>query len=297
MRLAFFNDFNLGVMRGSEIVNVQEALHEIRYNSPQELIEQVIINFEDLRPRFAEIIGKGKGIPIAQVKLRPPVPRPRKLLCAVRNYREHGQIPAQEQDFFLKSPSSIIGDRDTIELPQANATIFHHEAELAVVIGKTTSEVTKERAMESVFGYVPFIDVSARGLMPGGRRSFFLMKSWDTFGPMGPFLVTADEIPDPQNLHVQLRVNDALRQDFNTSDMGHSVSEIIEFLSSVTTLEPGDVIATGTNHQGLGALQDDDEVVMEIEGLGTLTVYVKDPLKRDWPRGIDEEMARRVRGQ
>ncbi len=297
MRLVFFNDYVLGVVRGQEVVGVQDSLEGLHYNTPQQLIEQVIVNFEELAPRFQEAIRKGKGLPMAQARLRPPVPRPQKLLCAVGNYLEHGQQSPQAQDFFLKSPSSVIGDRDTVELPSARASIFHHEAELAVVVGKTTTKVSRDQAMASVFGYVPFIDVSARGLNPEGRLSFFMMKSWDTFGPMGPALVTADEIPDPHNLQVRLWVNNALRQDYNTSDMAHPIPEIIEFLSSVVTLEPGDVIATGTNHQGLGALQDGDTMVMEIEGLGTITVYVRDPLKREWPRGVDGEIAARESGQ
>ena len=294
MRLAFFNDFRLGVVREKEVVNVEESLKGLVYGNPQELMERVIVNFQDLKPQFERIAKKGKGIPISQVRLRPPVPRPSKLLCAVASYREFGQLPPLEQDFFLKSPSCIIGDRDTVELPPAKASIFHHEAELGLVIGKTTSKVGQDKAMASIFGYVPFIDVSARGLMPRGRLSFFMMKSWDTFGPMGPYLVTADEVPDPHNLKVRLWVSGELRHDFNTSDMGHPLPEVIEFLSSVVTLEPGDVVATGTNHQGLGALQDGDEVVMEIEGMGKLTVHVNDPQKRQWPRGIDHEAGRRV---
>ena len=295
--MVFFNDYVLGVVRDQEVVSVEDSLEGLNYNTPQQFIEQVIVNFEELGPRFQEASSKSKGIPISQVRLRPPVPRPQKLICAVGNYREYGQRPPQEQDFFLKAPSSVIGDRDMVELPPAKATIFHHEAELAVVIGKTLSKVSRDQAMAGVFGYVPLIDVSARGLTPSGRLSFFMGKSWDTFGPMGPTLVTADEVPDPQNLRVRLWVNDKLRQDYNTDDMAHPISEIIEFVSSVVTLEPGDVIACGTNHQGLGALQDGDVVVMEVESLGTLTVYVKDALKREWPRGIDEETAARIRGQ
>ncbi len=108
--------------------------------------------------------------------------------------------------------------------------------------------------------------------------------------------MTTDEVPDPQNLRVTLSVNGELRQDYSTSDMEYSVVEILAFISSYMTLVPGDVIMCGTNHQGLGALQDSDHVVMTVERIGTLEVTVRDPLKREWPRGVDQEMAARARG-
>lgn len=295
MKFVFFNNYSLGLVRGGEIVGLHEITDKLSFSNPQDLLQQIILNFEELRPKFQEIIAGEKGTPLAQVNIKAPVPYPGKLLCAVRNYKEDGQIPPQEQDFFLKSPSSVIGDRSTVVLPPVKATIFHHEAELAVVIGKTASNVKRKDAMNYIFGYTPFIDVSARGLNPDGRLSFFLMKSWETFGPMGPYLITADEIKDPQNLRIQIKVNEELRQDFSTSDMAHPIDLMIEFLSSIVTLEPGDVIATGTNHQALGALQDGDEMVLEIEDLGRLTVFVKDDMKRQWERGIDEETAKRVK--
>ena len=121
-------------------------------------------------------------------------------------------------------------------------------------------------------------------------------KSFDTFTPLGPAIVTTDEVPDPQSLRVTLSVNGELRQDYSTSDMEYSVVEILAFISSYMTLVPGDVIMCGTNHQGLGALQDGDHVVMTIERIGTLEVTVRDSLKREWPRGIDQEIAARARG-
>ena len=120
-------------------------------------------------------------------------------------------------------------------------------------------------------------------------------KSFDTFTPLGPAIVTIDEVPDPQNLRVTLSVNGEPRQDYSTSDMEYSVVEVLAFISSYMTLVPGDVIMCGTNHQGLGALQDGDQVEMTIEGIGTLAVSVRDPQRREWPRGVDQEMAARQR--
>jgi 2-keto-4-pentenoate hydratase/2-oxohepta-3-ene-1,7-dioic acid hydratase in catechol pathway len=137
--------------------------------------------------------------------------------------------------------------------------------------------------MSHVFGYMNFIDGSARGLLPPGN-TFFQMKSRDTFAPIGPYIVTADEIDDPHRLRVRLSVNGTVRQDFNTSDMAHKIPRCIEWVSSTFTLEAGDILATGTNHRGLSAFQDGDLVELETAGLGRLSIKVRDDLKRSWPR-------------
>ena len=297
MKLALFNDFRLGVLKADTVVDVTRAIEDLT-NTPQHLISRVIQEFPRLRPQLEEAAAEGKEIPLEQVRVRPPLPQPTKLICAAVNYTEFGRRPPGPMDAFLKSPSAIIGHGDTIILPaECDASIFHHEAELGVVIGKEARNVKRADALDYVFGYTNFMDTSARGFSPLGFISFFLIKSWDTFAPMGPAITTADEIPDPQNLDVKLWNNGELRHDFNTSDMAHPVDELIEFCSRVMTLEPGDLIATGTNHQGIGAIQDGDQLVMKISGLGSLTVNVRDELKRSWPRGIDEAMAKRMRGE
>ena len=121
---------------------------------------------------------------------------------------------------------------------------------------------------------------STSGGLPPAGNVFFQMKSRDTFAPIGPYLVTADEIQDPQDLDVKLWVNDDLKQDFNTSDMAHKIPQVVEWISSFQTLEPGDIIATGTNHRGLSSFQDGDIVQLEVEGLGRLAFGVRDDLKR-----------------
>jgi 2-keto-4-pentenoate hydratase/2-oxohepta-3-ene-1,7-dioic acid hydratase in catechol pathway len=258
-------------------------------------MEEVITGWTELKPKIEFAIEGKEAEPADSVRLRAPVPRPRKLICAAVNYLEFGQREPAVLDAFLKSPTAIIGSGDTCELPPAPATIFHHEPELALVIGKTASKISQDDAMSHVFGYTNFLDMSARGLQGAVGNSFFLGKCWDTFAPMGPALVTADEIDDPQNLKVRLWNNNEPRHDFPTSDMAHKIPELISEFSKVTTLEPGDVIATGVNHQQIGAVQDGDELRMEIEGLGPpLIIYISDPSKREWPRGIDTEMAARV---
>ena len=295
MKLVLYNDYRLGVIRDDKVVDATEVVDRAQFRRPQDMLEEVIINWDDLKPRLESAAASNEGIPLQDVRLRAPVPRPSKLICAAVNYLEFGQRELAILDAFLKSPSGIIGNGDTCELPPTPATVFHHEAELALVIGKKATKVTEEDALSYVFGYTHFLDMSARGLQGAVGNSFFLGKCWDTFAPMGPALVTADEIPSPNNLQVRLWNNGEPRHDFSTSDMAHQIPELISEFSKITTLEPGDIIATGVNHQQIGAVQDGDVLRMEIENLGpSLVVHISDPSMREWPRGIDTEMAARI---
>lgn len=298
MKFAFFNDYQLGVITGDQIVAIDEVSRQIEHSAPQQLINGVIAQFSDLKPEIKKAIESNQGVPISAVRIRPPLPRPGKIICAAVNYLEFGTRPPSPLEAFIKSSNSVIGDGDTVELPNIPATIFHHEAELAVVIGKLAKNVTAAQSMDYVFGYTNFMDVSARGFAPlgPGRMSFFMIKSSDTFGPMGPCIVTKDEINDPHDLDVKLWNKGEIRHDFNTSDMSNKIPELIEYCSSITSLEPGDIISTGTNHQGIGAIQDGDQLLMEIKGLGQLNVNVTDAKKRSWPRGIDQDMANAMLG-
>ena len=291
MKLAFFNDFNLGVIKGNAVVDVTDAVSGITHTSPQDLISQVIQNFDDLRDALQQAANSGPGIPLGSVRLRPPLPKPGNIVAMAVNYMEDGTRDAPAPiNAFHKSPNAVIGPGDTMILPDVPATIFEGEAEMALVIGKRASYVRQEDAFDYVFGYTNFIDGSARGLQPGGN-TFYQMKARNTFAPIGPWIVTADEIDDPHELPVKLWVNGELKQNFNTNDMAHKIPRIIEWVSSVHDLEPGDVIATGTNHRGLSAFQDGDEIHMEITGLGALTFNVRDDLKRTWARTTRLEMA------
>lgn len=296
MKLVFFNDFTLGVLKNGNVVDVSQAVRNVPHVTPQDLISGVIADFANRRSRIEGIVSRSAGVPVGQVRLRAPLPRPTHIVAMAANYLEFGARRASPPiiNAFLKSPAAVIGPGDTIVLPPAKANVFHHEAELGVVIGREAAHVKAEDAYDYIFGYVNFIDASARGL---GRGSFYWGKSWDTFAPMGPCIVTADEIPDPMELAIKLRVNGKIRQLYPTSDMAHNIARCVEWSSGVTTLEPGDIIATGTNHQGLGAIQDGDVIEMEIEGLEKLVVHVKDDLKREWPRGIDYATGDRMAGR
>jgi len=191
------------------------------------------------------------------------------------NYLEEGAraVPAPINAFH-KSPNSVIGDGESMVLPDVPATVYEGETELGVVFGKRATGVAAADAMNYVFGYLNFIDGSARGLPPKGNTSY-QMKSRDTFAPMGPFLVTADEVPDPHALQVRLWVNGVLKQNYNTATMAYNIPRSISWVTSMHTFEPGDLLAMGTDHRGLGAIQDGDLIEMETEGLGRLSVHVQ----------------------
>ena len=284
MKLIFFNDFKLGVIRGEMVIDVSDAVQNIPHTGPHNLISGLIEHFDEYKSVLEQASERGKGVPVSQVRIRAPLPKPNNIDCMAVNYMENGTRPAPAPiNAFHKSPSAIIGDSDTMILPDVPATIFEGEAELALVIGRRASNVSASEAMNYVFGYLNFIDGSARGLPPAGN-TFFQMKSRDTFAPVGPYLVTADEVPNPQNLQVRLWNNGVLMQNFNTDDMGHKIPRCIEWISSLHTLEPGGIIATGTNHRGLNPFQDGDQIEMETEGLGRLHLRVRDDLKRTWAR-------------
>ena len=284
MKLVFVDDFKLGISKGKNVVDVSEAVAGIPHTSPQDLLNRLIENFSEYRSKLEALVNEQEGKPASQVRFRSPMPKPTNIVAMAVNYMEDGtRAEPAPINAFHKSPNAVIGYGDTIVIPDVPASIFEHEAELALVIGKKASQIKAEDAYEYIFGYLNFIDVSARGLLPPGN-TFYQMKSRDTFAPMGPWLVTADEIADPLNLQLKLSVNGGLKQNFNSSDMAHKIPKLMEWVTSIHTLEPGDVVATGTNHRGLSALQDGDSVEMEIDGLGKLQLNVRDDLERTWSR-------------
>jgi len=292
MKLALFNDYVPGVVNGDRIVDLRGIVGPAVMNlSPVDRMPAIIADFDRLRPKIAGS-ASSQGLPLSEVQLRAPVPRPSKMLFGLGNYRENVNGDIAPLGLFLKSPSSILDPGGTVKLPPIDAVIFHHEAELGFVIGKRGKDIPEAEAFEYVFGYTCIVDVSARGL---GAGVLFLDKSSDTFCPMGPWIVTRDEVPDPQKLSVKFWENDELRQDYNTEDMEHPVREIIAWASKIATLEAGDVFACGTNHQGLGPMQDGETGTIEIERIGRMTDKVEDPQKRRWPAGIDRGVGKAVR--
>ncbi len=284
MKLAFFDDYKLGVVVGDKIVDVSSATKGIKALGPQDVIRGVIEQWSTYKEKLAKAAKKGKAKPLAKAKLRPPLPKPENIICMAVNYMEDGTLPEPAPiNAFMKSPSSVIGPGGVMELPDMAASIFEGEAEIAIVIGRKASHVKAADAMRYVFGYTNFIDGSARGVVPP-TNVFYQMKSRDTFAPIGPYIVTKDEIKNPQKLQITLTNNGVVYQNFNTDDMAHKIPRCIEWVTSIHTLLPGDILATGTNHRGLNPFMDGDKIELTTEGCGTLHITVRDPLKRTWAR-------------
>jgi len=200
--------------------------------------------------------------------------RPSKIICLGRNYAEHakelGHEVPKEPVIFLKPPSSLIGPKEAIILPRKSKRV-DHEVELAVIIGKRDRRIPRERAMDYVLGYTILMDITARDLQWEAKRRglpWTVSKGFDTFAPVGPRVVDKREL-DVSDLELGLKVNGELRQLARTSEMIFKIPEIIEYVSGIMTLEPGDIIATGTP-AGVGPLRHGDKVEAWIEGIGTL---------------------------
>ena len=298
MRLVFFDDYRLGVVQGDRIVDATAALGDVAAVAPQDRLLALISGWGELRPQIEHAAQSGSARPLAGARLRAPVPRPSKIVCAARNYMENGVHRSVPIEFFLKSSDAVLEPGGTVELPPQQATIFHHEAELAVVIGRVARRVKAADALDYVFGYLPFVDVSARGLYGG----FFIGKSFDTFAPLGPAIVTADEVPDPQRLSVALDVNGEARQRFGHGrhgehDRGADRARLLDH-------DPAPRRRARDRHQPPGARRapgrrPGQPAHPSAEGARSgwpaLEFSVSDPEKRAWPRGVDEATAERAR--
>ncbi len=238
----------------------------------------------------AALIGRIGAKPINEVNLLAPLPRPTKIIAIGLNYKDHVEETGREMPkapvLFSKPPTATIGPEASIVIPNESSKI-DYEVELGVVIGVGGRNIPKETALDHVGGYTVFNDISARDFQYRDGQ-WFRGKSFDTFAPMGPVLTLPDQINDPQNLHLELRLNGKKRQDSSTANMVFSVAELITDISKVLTLEPGDVIATGTP-AGVGFvakpkpvfLQPGDVVEAEIEGIGIL----RNPVTKDGETG------------
>jgi 2-keto-4-pentenoate hydratase/2-oxohepta-3-ene-1,7-dioic acid hydratase in catechol pathway len=221
---------------------------------------------------------QNSGTPLGRVKLLAPIPRPPKIICVGLNYRDHAEESKMEipsvPTIFCKFPTSVIGPGDNIVLPK-NSTKPDYEAEFAFVIGKGGRHIKGANWQQHVFGYMNLNDVSARDFQMATTQ-WIMGKTFDTFCPCGPWLVTADEIADPHALDIGLTINGEVLQSSNTKNLIFRIPDLIEHLSSVFTLEPGDIVSTGTPG-GVGFarkpprwLKPGDEVVVKVQGLGEL---------------------------
>lgn len=294
MKLVLFTtatdqDPRIGIMVEGGVVDAGSVAQ--KSYTPQHTMVSLIDRFDELKPALEALAASATRIPHEAVRLLPPLPRPGKILNCIGNFWEHAQREPKALNMFMKNPDAVVGPGDVIRLPEFTVPwAFMHEAELAVVIKGPAKAVKRENWRDAVFGYTCLIDVTARGdgrsTWPSKGIASWLGKSFDTFAPLGPCIVTADEITEPNDLHVQLWNNGELRHNYNTDDMEHPVPEIVKFASTIMTLNSGDVLSCGTNHEGLGFIQDGETVEICIHGIGRMSLTVEDPLKRSWERGV-----------
>lgn len=285
MRLCRFADDRLGLVEGSNVRDVTAALDVLpAYRYPLPAFDVLIANLDTVLERARAIAPSAPVMPAAGLQLLSPVANPSKVIGAPVNYQKHldevkGDAAIHHDNqahtavihktgLFLKACSSLVGPGEGISLRKLDRR-NDHEVELAVIIGKRASDVARADALKYVAGYAIGLDITIRG--PEERS---LRKSADSYAVLGPWLVTADEIPDPGNLNLKIAVNGEERQNSNTRYMILSVPELIEFASAFYTLHPGDVIVTGTP-EGVSPIEPGDHIVATIEKIGTMEVKVR----------------------
>ncbi|NMG54863.1 fumarylacetoacetate hydrolase family protein [Aromatoleum aromaticum] len=273
MKILRFNGGHVGISDGRKVVDVSDLCTSSPADWPPVGINRLIRDFEALRPRLQALLDTEPGEPIEAVRLETPVPWPNKLMAYPVNYHDHAKEMASRglasiQGYFLKSNSSLVGAADVIELPALPGREIHHECEIALVIGKEGRQIPPERALEHVLGYACLLDMTVRG-----KEERVFRKSYDSFTPVGPWIVTADEVPDPADIDMKLWVNDELRQQANTRDLIVDIPQMVSIASSASTLYPGDLIATGTP-AGVGRVVAGDVVTIEVARVGRMSIPV-----------------------
>jgi len=273
MRLCRFGENRLGVVEDGHVRDVTAALDELpAYRYPLPPGDMLMANLATVGVRARALAKDAPPTPIDRLQLLSPVANPSKIIGAPMNYRtgqdEAAVANALSLGLFLKANGSLSGAGAGITLRMLERQI-DHEVELGVVIGRQGANIRREDALQHVAGYAVALDIT-----PHGKEERSLRKSCETYTVLGPWLVTADEIPDPQDLDLQLDVNGARRQQGNTSQMIRGVAAMIEYASTFYTLYPGDIFLTGTP-AGVAAMKPGDEIVATIENVGTLRVKVR----------------------
>ncbi|HEX7040039.1 MAG TPA: fumarylacetoacetate hydrolase family protein [Trueperaceae bacterium] len=275
---------SVGVLENEHVVDAASLLARVGEDPAHAASMERLIQLprETLR-RLGEAArdGAGRRTPLSEVRLEAPIRRPSKVIGLGYNYRalceNEGVTPGPEPELFVKMPTSITGPFDPVVVPKVIDKV-DFEAELAVVIGRRCSQVEEHEALDYVGGYTVMDDVTAKIIPrpPESGSVVLALKGVDTFAPIGPAILVADDSVDPQGMRIRCRVNGVQKQDFHSSDMVHTVAQVIEYISARITLEPGDLITTGTS-LGIGIIQkppvfleDGDVVECEIEGIGTI---------------------------
>jgi len=282
MRLCRFATDRLGIVRGDHVLDVTRALENLpQWRYPLPRFDPLIANLSALRPKIEALADKAEKIELTKVELLSPIANPGKVVAAPVNYLRHLQEgradPAlhhqnpvseiQRAGVFLKATSSVVGPSEGVKVRYPERR-NDHEVELAAVIGKVADRVASDRALSYVAGYCIGLDMTVRG--PEERS---LRKSLDSFTVLGPWLVTADEFPDPTSVNLSIAVNGDMRQAANTRDLILSVAELVAYASSFYTLIPGDVLLTGTP-EGVGPVHIGDVMHASIDHIGSMEVRV-----------------------
>lgn len=282
MKFVSFNNGRIGVVRDKDVIDITELSGVSPDFWPPVGMVRFIAEFETLQSQLEAALSKGATLPLSSVRLDAPVRWPNKVIAFPANYTAHidemgkdgrsgviSKFKASGQGFFLKANSSLSGPADPIVLPPLEDREVHHECELGIIIGKRGRGIDPNDSRPYIFGFTCLLDMVVRG-----AEERVMRKSFDTFCPTGPWITTADEVPDLENIRLSLKVNGEVKQTANTRDLIVSIPEMIAMSSAVTTLEPGDIIATGTP-AGVGPVKDGDIVEISIEGVGAMSLTVK----------------------
>lgn len=280
-RLLFEDNETYGFIKDDKVATKEEITYETGIPIPQSIKDFLFDGwYDEIKDKISELSFKEN---ITKFKFLPPIPNPNKIICLAFNYIDHAREqnlePPEDPAIVIKPRTALCGNEENIICPNF-VTQLDYEIELALVIGRDCKNINQEAAKDAVFGYMVFNDVSARDIQFKDKQ-FTRGKSFDTFAPCGPWITTADEIKDPQNLKLTTKVNQEIRQNSNTNLMFIKIPEIVSKLSRVMTLEKGDIISTGTpagvmlNKPNAVFLKDGDRIEMEIENVGTLRNTVR----------------------
>ncbi|VFB19984.1 fumarylacetoacetate hydrolase family protein [Pseudomonas fragi] len=281
MKLISFNKGHLGVVTPEGVIDITDLSQVDAHFWPPVGMVRLIEKFGSLGPGLRDALSSRAAVPLSQVRLDAPIRWPNKVIAFPANYHAHidemkggsgsgviSTFKASGQGFFLKSNSSLSGPADAIVLPPLDDREIHHECELGIVIGKRGRGIAAQDSHEYVFGFTCLLDMVVRGVEERVMR-----KSFDTFCPTGPWIVTADEVPDFSNINMRLTVNGQERQSACTRDLIVNIADMIAMASAVMTLEPGDIIASGTP-AGVGPVKEGDVVEITIDGIGSMRLPV-----------------------
>ena len=280
-RLLMNNMETYGFVKSNDVMTRENIIAQTGIPLPQNIKDFLFEGwYDEIKPRVSKLNCLKK---LAEFKILAPIPNPSKIICLAFNYKDHAKeqnlIPPDEPSIIIKPRSTLNGATSEIICPSFVSKL-DYEIELALVIGKNCKNITDEDAKDAIFGYMILNDASARDIQAKDKQ-FTRGKGFDTFAPCGPWITTADEVPNPQNLRMITKINGIVRQDSSTSNMSLKVHEIVSKLSRVMTLEKGDIISTGTpagvmlNRPDAIYLKEGDKIEMEIDGLGKLENTVK----------------------